>query len=512
MGENTQQSFSSVLSVNTYNDTFVNGVSSFLKYDTDVNFDKEQYSIAYLNTKDFINAQISISKNVPEEDLYDAVSTKAYDELALDQAIAYKIQYIELFSTIDGENRFFNVFIVDSATITERFESTVSKIKYIDTIIPSPLLIKSIYSKGLITSNGTHAFIYFQANNAFISIYNDKEYIFSKTLDYSFIQLHEKFCELYGEKIPYDEFINFLQKEDLKTSDSPYKEFVIKLYKDIFANISDIVTYVKRAYDLKAIEHIYAGAQIDMATKLDEISEFELRIPSSCFEFDYGFESADDEYIDQIHSLMHLYTILPDEERYLCNFTTFERPPKFTQRDSGKLILVAAAALILGFAYPVSYWIATYAQSLQIKSLNNEYIVLHNDRITRQAIIKNRNADKDKYTMLLEQEDDEFNSKRKTLVKIHDVKVNYIMKAKILTTLTKNLNKYRVRLESLSFNDIDEKKIFELNLVSYKDINITKLVKYLTSIHEGKINFSLEKIAYDKENKKYFSTLKAEIL
>jgi len=512
MGENTQQSFSNVVSINPYNDTYVNGVSSFLKYDENISFEKNQYSIAYLNTKNFISAQISISKNFPEEDLFDAISTKAYDDLALDQAVAYQIQYIELYNSLDNENRTFNVFIVDPTVIDEVFENTISKIKYIDAIVPAPLLIKSLYSKDLITSNDTHAFIYFQSNSAFITVYNDKEYIFSKTLEYSFIQIHEKFCELYGEKIAYDEFIDFLQNEDLKTSSSPYKEFVIKLYKDIFSNINDILTYVKRAYELKKIDHIYAGTQINIATKLDEISEFELHIKSSCFEFNYDFESDEDQYIDQLHSLMHLYAILPDEEKYVCNFTRYERPPKFTQRDSGKLILVAAAALILGFAYPVSYWVATYAQSLQVKLLKDEYSVLHTKKITREATINNRNADKDKYTKLLKQENDEFNSKRETLEKIHNVKVNYLMKAKILTTLTKDLNKFKVRLESLSFNEKDKKNIFELDLVSYNDIKITNLVKYLTKTHEGKINFSLEKIIYDAENKKYFSTLKVKIL
>lgn len=512
MGENTQQSFSNVVSVNPYNDTYVNGVSSFLTYDNKASFAKDQYSISYLNTKNFISTQISVSKNIPEEDLYDAIGTKVYDDLALDQAVPYQMQYIEIYNSLDGENRTFNVFVVDPIVIDERFENNISQIKYIDTIIPSPLLIKSLYSKELIQSSGTHAFIYFQSNNAFIAIYNDKEYIFSKTLEYSFIQLHEKFCELYGEKLEYDEFISFLQNEDLKTSTSPYKQFLIKLYKDIFANINDILTYVKRAYELKKIDHIYVGSQIDMTTKLDEISEFELHIKSSCFEFDYGFESGEDEYIDQLHSLMHLYSILPDEEKYICNFTAYERPPKFIQRASGKLILIAIASLILGFAYPVTYWVATYAQSLQIKLLSDEYSVLHNTKITREATIKNRNADKDKYTKLLKRENNEFTSKRETLVKIHKVKVNYLMKAKILTTLTKDINKFKVRLESLSYSEVDDKNIFLLDLVSYTNIKITKLVKYLTKTHEGKINFSLEKIVYDVENKKYFSTLKVEVL
>ena len=512
MGENTQQSFLSIVSVNPYDDTYVNGISSFLTYDDKVGFAKNQYSISYINTKDFINTQISVSKNIPEEDLYDAITTKAYDDLALDQAVSYQIQYIEQYNALDSENRTFNVFIIDPITLEEIFKNPISKIKYIDTIIPAPLLFKSLYTKDIITNGDAHAFIYLQKNNAFISVYNDKEFIFTKTLEYSFLQLHEKFCDLYGEKIEYDEFIDFLQNEDLKTSSSIYKDFFIKLYKDIFANINDILTYVKRAYDIKKIDHIYAGTQLNTATKLDEISEFELQVKSSCFEFDYGFEFALDEDIDQLHSLMHLYTILPDEEKYICNFTSYKRPPKFIKRESGKLILIAVASLILGFAYPVSYWVASYAQSLQKELLTDQYKSLHNTKITREATIKNRKTDKDKNVKLLKQEKDDYISKRETLIKIHKVKVNYLMKAKVLTSLTKNLNKFNVRLESLSFIEEENKNVFTLDLVSYKGIKITKLIKYLTKIHEGKMNFSLEKITYDEDDAKYFSTLRVEVL
>ncbi len=58
-------------------------------------FSKEQYAISFLNTKGFISALIGISKNVPDDDIYDALENKVYEELALDMAVEYQIQYIE---------------------------------------------------------------------------------------------------------------------------------------------------------------------------------------------------------------------------------------------------------------------------------------------------------------------------------------------------------------------------------------------------------------------------------
>ncbi|MEA2071956.1 MAG: hypothetical protein U9O86_00055 [Campylobacterota bacterium] len=511
MSKSNQHSFSSVISVNPYKNTYVSGVSSFLSDSESPEFSKDQFAISYLNTKEFINAQIEISKNIPDEDLYDAINSKSYDELALDQAVEYQIQYIETFNNLDEENRHFHVFIVDPLEVTQTFIDVVEKIKYIDVTIPAPLLIKSLYSKEIIDSGGIHCFIYFQENDAFVTIYGDKEFIYTKSIKHSLIDMHERFCELYGERIDYSAFLNFYANANLKDTDSDYKEFFIKLYKELFANVNDILTYAKRAFDIEKFEHVYIGSQVETVTKLDEILEVELSIKSSDFNFDYGYEHKDN-YVDQLHALMHAYTTITEDERYECNFSIYHRPPAFIKRESGKLIMLIAASLLLAFAYPVSYWILNYAQILQEDLLKQEYKEVHNIKITRESTIKNKQVDKTKALTLLEEEKNEYNEKKNTLVKIHDVKVNYPMKAKLLSRLTKDLNKFGVRMESLTYAETNSSKAFDLDLVSSKDRKITKLVQYLTKTHEHKFKFELEDILYDNESKVYFSQLKVNIL
>jgi len=511
MSKESQHSFSSVISVNPYKDTYLSGISSFLNEVSSPEFAKEQFAISYLNTQSFINSQIEISKNIPEEDLHDAITNKTYDELALDQAVEYKIQYIETFNNLDDENRHFHIFIVDPLTILETYDEVVEKIKYIDVIIPSPLLIKSLYTKEIVDNSGVHCYIYFQENDAFITVYNEKEFVYTKSIKYSLLQMHERFCELYGEQVQYDDFIYFISQESLKDTTSEYKEFIIKLYKELFANINDILTYVKRAFEIEKIDHIYIGSQIQTVTKLHEMLEVELNIKASEFDFDYGFES-NDTYIDQLHALMHIYTTLSDDEKYTNNFTIYHRPPKFTKRESGKIIILIAASFAIAFAYPITYWVLTYAQSLQQNLLQEQYTELHNIKITREATINNREADKTKALTLLKQEKEEYTNKKNTLIKIHDVKVNYPMKAKILAQLSKDLSRFNVKMEWLAYSEDKNSKKFILNLVSSNDKKITQLVEYLTKAHEGKFAFSLEKISYEEDDKKYFSELKVEIL
>ena len=514
MSKKEQSSFSSVVSVNPYENTYVSAVSSFLSTTTDPQYTKGQYTISYLNSKSFINSNLSISKNIADEDLYDAIFTKVYDELGLDQAVEYHIQYIETYNQLDEDNRNFHVFIVDPI-VHDVFNEPIEKIKYIDFIIPSPLLFKSLYSKEIIDDSGVHCFIYFQENDAFITIYNEKEFVYTKTINYSFKQMHERFCELFGEQVEYEDFMDFVANDNLKTTTSNYKEHLIKLYKEVFANINDILTYVKRALDIDKIEQVYIDTQISSETELNEMAEVELSIKSSSFDFDYGFDSPDDEYIDQLHSLMHLFTTLPKEEKYDCNFTTYHRPPKFIRRESGRVILLAAASLILAFIYPVSYWTLTYAQNLQYTLLQEEYNEVHNIKTTREATIKNKEADKVKVTALLDHEKNDYVEKKNTLIKIHDVKVNYPMKANLIYKLTKDLNRYKVRLETLSYDENikdDPTKHLRLGLVSSKDKKITALIKHLTKKYEGIFHFSLNEISYEEDSKLYFSELKVTLL
>ena len=503
-------SFSSVLSLNPYNNSYVIGTSGFLNDSKSPQFGKNQFAISYLNTKSYINSHIEISKNIPDEDLFDAINVKIYDELALDQAVEYQIQYIETFNIQDNENRHFHIFIADPTTISQTYESVVDKVKYIDVIIPTPLLIKSLYTKEIIQENGVHCFIYFEEEDSFITIYNEQEFVYTKSLKFSLLQMHEKFCEIYGEKVEYNDFIKIFFQDNLKNDENNYKSYILKLYKELFLNINEILTYIKRAFEIEKIEHIYIGSQIASSSILDEMAEVELSIRTSGFDFDYGFENTTP--VDTIHTLMQLYTTIEEHERYECNFTIYHRPPKFTQRESGKLILLTAASFIIAFAYPATFWTLTYAKELQYNSLQTEYSKVHKIRVQRETTIKNKEVDKAKFLALLAQEKEDYTDKKNTLIKIHEVKVNYPMKAKLLDILTRDLNKYDVKVSSISYNEKDQSKKFTLNLVSTKDKIITNLLEYLTKKHEREFDFSLEKISFDKDSNQYLSELKVKLL
>jgi hypothetical protein len=508
MAEHKVASFSSVLSIDPYKEEFYTSTSNFITQTNEPKYAKDQYAISFIDSKTFMHAHIGISKNIPQEDTYDVLFNKVYDELALDQAVEYTIQYIESFNILDEENRYYHVFIVDPSIIQNQFNNVISQVNYIDTIIPASLLIKTLYTRDIITSSGTDCYIYIQDNDAFLTLYSEQNFLYTKTLKFSLAEMHERFCEIYGERVSYEGFINFLETQNLKYTDSEYKDAILTLYREFFANINDILTFAKRAYDLNKIDTLYIGSSLDFASKLDEIAGVELSIKSYVFEFDLGFTS-EAEHIEQLHQLMHFYTTLSDEEKYVVNFTLFPRPPKFIQRQSGKLIVVTAVSFVLAFIYPVTYWTLTYLQGFQLTNLQTQYNEIHTKKVAREATIKAKQSNLQKLQKLVNAEKKKFEDKKTTLAQINRVKNSYIMKADILTTLTKDFNKFDIRLESLGYTEEKGKKEFTFNLVSKNSTNITELLKYITDVHQNSFRFSIDKIIFDKESKRYFSQLKA---
>lgn len=511
MSKSKQQTYSTIITANPYRGDYFTSTYDAISEITSPSFKKEQYAVSFLNTKGFISTLIGISKNIPDDDIYDALENKVYEELALDMAVEYHIKYIEAIHRSSEGDRFFHVFVVDPLTLEQDYTQVVSSIKYIDQIVPVPLLIKSLYVKEIIDSSDVHCFIYFQENDAFFCIYNEHEFVYAKSLKFSLKQMHERFCELLGEQIDLSSFERILSNEGLNTPNPDYQKNFIKLFGEIFLHISDVMTYAKRAYDIKKFDEIFIGTGVGSVTGLDEYAQTYLGLKTTAFDFNYGF-NTNGVKVDQIHQLMHLYGRLEADERYDCNFTIFHRPPPFAKRDSGRLILVIAASLAAALLYPGVYWGLSYVEEFHHAVLTKEYETVHQEKMEREAIVNLKIANKNAAQALLDEQRNAYKQKQDTLVQVHEKKVNYPMKSKIMADFTRSFNQYHVQLKSITYGeDLNNTKTFTFGLTSSNTQDITALLKHLTDIKRDKYDFNLELISYDEEEKSYLSELKAVI-
>ncbi|UFS63199.1 hypothetical protein LOH54_03505 [Sulfurimonas sp. HSL-3221] len=506
MNNSNEQVFDTVLSNNPYNHTYYLGSGNQLSAAKNPQYGKKQYGISYLNTSSFITAQIGVSKNIPDDDLAFVIETKAYEELALDMAIEYTIDFIEVPTDGSAKERIFHVFIVDPLVIDETFAQTVSALQYVDQIVPVPLLLKTLYSHEIVQGYGAHCYIYFQENDAFFTLYNEQEFVYTKSLKYSFRDMHERFCELLGEQIDLADFQTLLATEGLATQNPEYQKYLIKLFGELFLHINDVLNYAKRAYEIETIEEIYIGSQIGSIAGVDEYCQTYLGFEAKSFDFSYGF--ATDSYIDQIHQLMQLYVRTDKAARYDVNFSIYHRPPPFFQRHSGKLFAVTALSLVVAFAYPVTYWTMGYAESVRKALLEKQYRETHAIKVTREETINLKLAQKAEAQKLLDAEIELFEERKATLIKIHDVKVNYPMKAEIMAALTRELNRFDVSVADINYKQDAQEKVFSLKVMAKKDKQITDLVEFMTKHRTQRFHYNIEKIELDEETNYYRGDLK----
>jgi hypothetical protein len=506
MGNSTQP-FTGTISINPYNRTYFKSSGRSIQQNTTPQYEKQQYVISFLNTKSFITAVIGISKNIPEDDVYYALENKVYDELALDMAVEYNIQFVPAKNMIDENDQFYHVFIVDPLTFEETFSSSVDALKYIDLILPLPLLYKTLYTKEIIETSGIQVFIYFQENDASLTLYNDQEFVYTKSLKFSFKEMHERFSELFGEPISYEQFVTFVQEEGLNVNNSEYQKYLIKLFGELFLHINDVLTYAKRAFEIEKIDDIFIGSQFGIINGLDEYAQTYLGLSAHPLDFEYDF-TFNGVHADQIHLLMHLYAQLSLDERYECNFTTFHRPPPFVKRQSGKIIMLTAASLVGAMLYPVTFWSLDYVEQMHLSMLNDEFREVHNTKITREATINLKLADQKKYQTLLDDEILRYKKNEATLKKIREIKVNYPMKAKHLAAFTRDFNRYNVMIKAIEYTEENHKK-FTFTLIAKNDKQLTDLLKFLTTNRAASYDFRMDSINFLEEDKRYSTELKA---
>jgi len=461
---------------------------------------KDSFFTSYIPAKDIISASIEMSRSITEEDLKDAIEIKVYDELGLDSAIDYSITYLEA-ETNDAKNKVFNVFVIDASIVYERLNPIRKHTKYIDYVTGSPFLLQALYKKNFLEPDTVDCFVYFQKEDAFLAIYRDGEYVYSKSLHYSLTQINEKFCELLGERIDEKDFNNLLTKEGLKGSNLDYQQHLMKLFGEIFLYINDVLVYAKRSYSLDTINKIYIGSEIGELLGLDEYAQSYLGLEAYEFNFSIAINSKE-WYIDQIHILMILSAqVYFDEKDEGLNFSPFKRPPPLSQRTSGKLLGTIAASIIISLAYPTYQLGFDYFLQIKLASQRKVFIKLNKKTTVIKRELAGIKRQKNKVKALVKKESVKFEFRKKLLDEIYSKKISYPMKALILTELFKISNKYKSKIISADFKD----NVLVFDIENRSDKKITEFIRDLTKLNKYKIDTN--KIVKDEKKRRYLSKI-----
>jgi len=500
---------STIASIDSYSNIHYLKEFKQLKELTTLKSKKNQHVITYLDSKSFISTAIKLSSNIPDEDLQEVIEDRAYSELGLDMASEFNIKYFEVPATTNEDTREFHVFVVDPQTLHNQFDYIASKTEYINAIYPMPLLMRSLYKRDIIAASGIHCFIYFQQHDASLTIYKNGEFIYTKSIKYSYEYLHERFCELLGEKIDINDFITHISQEGLKSSKLEYQEHFMNLFGELFLYINDILTYAKRAFDIDRFDKLYIGSHMGPILGIDEYSQTYLSINSEDFDFNYGYETAQ-WYIDQMHFLLQLTYDLSEDNRYNCNFTLYTPPEPFFKRSSGKMIAIVAASTIISLAYPIYNLVNNSLASNQINDLSSSYKIIHEKRLEHERKLQEKIKKRKNVIDKIATSKNQLLIKKQSLKKIHDKKVNYPMKGLIVADLTDLISKYRVKISEINYNEKTRQKFF-FHLQSSDEKDITKLIETFTNQKANKYLFETEKISLNQARTGYKSILEVTL-
>ncbi|NOR56751.1 MAG: hypothetical protein GQ531_11175 [Sulfurovum sp.] len=468
-----------------------------------ISYNTANFITSYINNKNLITTTVNISRSIPEEDIADILDIKAYEELGLDQATSYTISSYEVESA--GEEREYHLFVAEPEVLDEYYLPVKQESKYVDLIIPAPLLYKPLYTKEILKDNNTHCFVYFTHNDTSVTLYRNGEYLYSKSIDFSLEQIYDKYCELVGEKVDEKEFFSILESEGLKTTNADYQKNFQKIFSEVFITINDIVIYAKRAFNLETIDQMFIGSERGPIIGLDEYSQNYLGLHSSDFNFNYNVNN-EEWYTDQLQYLMLLasFEYMEDESAFV-NLTMYPRPPSFVNRASGQFLIATFAAISLSLAYPLTYLVGSYINEAKIYALNIENNDLTKESTKYKAIIGKKKSKIKALDTEIKRITTIYAGKTKTLSSIYDKKVNYKLKSGLYHTIAEELDKFDVHVNEIRTED----DTLFLSLISTDDRKFTEVIKYISETHLGDVQeIDIERIEKDSEDSYYKGLLK----
>lgn len=502
----SQSTVKNIVTLNVYTDKKYIFKDDAFKVLNKLSYNTSNFVTSYVNNKDLITGTVHISRSIPEEDIADIIEIKAYEEIGLDQANSYVISSMEVES--EAEERSYHIFVAEPEVLDSLYLPIKQETKYLDLIIPAPLLFKALYSKEILPDKNTHCFVYFTQNDAFVTLYRNGDYLYSKSIDFSIEQIYNKYCEIVGEKVDEKEFYTVLESEGLKTTNNHYQQNFMKIFAEVFITINDIIIYAKRAFDLDTIEQMFIGSDRGPIIGLDDYSQNYLGLHSSDFNFNYNLEN-DEWYTDQLQYLMLLssFDYLDDESSFV-NLTMYPRAPAFVNRASGQFIISTFAAISLSLAYPLIHLIGSYVNDAKIYALTIENNQLTQESSKYKKILSEKKKTINGLDKKIKKLSTVYQAKTKTLTSIYDKKVNYRLKSGTFHTIADDLTKYDVYVDKI----VTEGDRLEFSLLSTNDRKMTELIKYISELHFDELkHIDIERIEKNTENDYYQGLLKVEL-
>jgi hypothetical protein len=398
--------------------------------------------------------------------------------------------------------------VIEQNAYAEIFAPLRDKIKYIDLILPAPLLYQSLYHMNALEPKGIHAFLYFTRHDTFVTFYKNGKYLYSKSIPFSLDQIYDRYCEMVGNTVDQAKFFKTLQKDGLKALQSDFQQNLMKLFGEIFISVNDIIIYTKRAYDLEVVDQMFIGSELGDIAGLDEYVQNYLGFHSMPLEFNFDIRT-EEWHTDQMHYMMAVlaFAYTEEPESYI-NFTLYPKPPTFFKRPAGQITAMTMLTLLAALALPVYHYVSASMNNVQTYRIKKQDAILSREVAKYKRLLQQKKEEYDKTSATVKELSERFVAKEKTLRSIYNKKVYYRLKSDQIAELSHDLVEEGVQTNRIE-SSMDR---YQLSLISLNDKKITQLIKSISEKYANIIQrIDIETIQKDKNSTFYQGVLKVDL-
>jgi len=459
---------------------------------------------SYIPIENAIVYNFVIEKSLIDKvDLYDLVETRVYEEAGLSETEEYIIKYKIIDKLMDEDKVLIQCVVVPVSFIEKSYKNIINQTGYIDYLSFPAFAYKSLYEEKII-KKGNDLFVVLLYDKIFLTFYSEGELISIVTITGGLNKLYESLQTLKIADFDIELFKKILIKKGVDKRNYSVGEIPVlnKLEKELENNIKLIqnqITEIIENFRIDIVDRVFITSEYGEIPGIQNLFAANLNLKVSGFEF-YEEYNLDRLPVDPFLFLAMLETHYAYFfENFTYNYSLNLRPPTFFYRPSGQLISITFLIIFLLSIYPIYLYIEGVMYNSKSKELQKELqkiITQKNNYLTGINKLKKQIASFDKKIKKYKKEIKE----HQTLIdSIYKFKFSYLPKSQELTDLTYLMNKHKIYLKNLTY----ENSVFELIIYTKDDKNFGK---FFNDIINNGFNVNFDKIEY--KNGYYYTNVR----
>jgi len=423
-----------------------------------------------LTPKSFLSLSKKFDKTVSREEMIIDMEKYIFSYPSIDINKEYKIIYLFVERT---NKTIMEALIIDNDNLKNEFKEIIDIYKYIDFISPSFLVWEEYYNLAKIDKKND-VFVYFDENEAFLSVFSDGDYLFHKSLN--------KFSDLLkitDKKA--DELLVILNEKGLDRTKYEDEEFFLKIdkfFSEFFLKIFNQLNYSINEYEISKYERIFFYSSFKINYLFEQYTNYwklnGIEFKSLTLQTEYN----QFEYIITVFNSKNY----SNED---INFSIFKKPPLFIKTPLGKFISFIFLIFVLFIIFLGQNYYSSYKLKKEISFLKVKYEILkqrNNKHLFVLKILQNKiTILNKKYNKINNQIDNItqkinilFNKNKKPLIYNIFAKLTFYLQKYDLKVkeIKKTDNKYFLKIVS-KFNNTHEIAKFMQDLINENFKNVT---------------------------------------